>query len=392
MLSKTQTNKEPLTSGVESSNKLKLDEHELRTEMEFFLYKEIKRQQRKNDNMQDIIMRLEKELSEVKKELLALKEEKCNRAPNSTVTKNSEQEYETDEEQLEWDVGWAEVEGKKNKKRKMRTSPVKPTSQAKQQETQIRTQQEKKGKPPPIIINNVNKYEDLYAFIEENRIKAKITVIGKEDIKVNVENEEQYRTLTKALNKGDSTWYTYKNKATRPIKVMAKGIHPSCDPQKIVVDIQKNGLKIMEATNILSRKDRLPLSMFMLTFKNEEEIKKIYEVDNIRGMKVKIEAIHKPKLIPQCKRCQDYGYTQAYCSREPRCVKCAGKHLTKDCRKNAQVAPKCANCNQNHPANYRGCEIAKQKQRERNVINKGRDIDRQKQRQIIQQHRENNAK
>lgn len=46
-------------------------------------------------------------------------------------------------------------------------------------------------------------------------------------------------------------------------------------------------------------------------------------------MLVKIEPIKvKNKNIIQCKRCKSYGHSQAYCWKQARCVKCAGKHLT----------------------------------------------------------------
>lgn len=80
------------------------------------------------------------------------------------------------------------------------------------------------------------------------------------------------------------------------------------------------------------------------------------------GCKVEIHPLKTSKLIPQCKRCQAYGHTQKYCSKEPRCVKCTGKHLTKDCQKPAGEKPKCVHCGEGHPASYRGCTVAKELQ------------------------------
>lgn len=74
----------------------------------------------------------------------------------------------------------------------------------------------------------------------------------------------------------------------------------------------------------------------------------------------------KSMLILQCKRCQEFNHTQKYCQLEPRCVKCAGKHFTKECRQNKSTPPKCVNCDEMHPANYRGCVVAKTPQKRRN--------------------------
>ncbi|KAL1448307.1 hypothetical protein WDU94_003690 [Cyamophila willieti] len=50
----------------------------------------------------------------------------------------------------------------------------------------------------------------------------------------------------------------------------------------------------------------------------------------------------------------------------PRCVKCGKGHLTTQCTKERTVRPTCANCKKDHPANYRGCVIAKEAQIKRN--------------------------
>ena len=101
-------------------------------------------------------------------------------------------------------------------------------------------------------------------------------------------------------------------------------------------------------------------NIFMLTFSHNEDIKKIFEIKIILGIKVEIEAIKSSRLIPQCKRCQSYGHTQKYCRREPRCVKCTERHLTQQCEKPKNSEAKCVLCEEKHPANYRGCKIAKQ--------------------------------
>jgi hypothetical protein len=115
-------------------------------------------------------------------------------------------------------------------------------------------------------------------------------------------------------------------------------------------------------TPILNIKNKYPLAMFMLTFEHGEDIKKIFEMETIQGKRVKIENM-RSKLIPQCRHCQGYGHAQKYCNLQPKCMKCAGDHKTKQCIKGDFRTPKCANCLKNHPANYRGCEIAKKKQK-----------------------------
>ncbi|CAH1111445.1 unnamed protein product [Psylliodes chrysocephalus] len=62
------------------------------------------------------------------------------------------------------------------------------------------------------------------------------------------------------------------------------------------------------------------------------------------------------KQIIQCHNCQKWGHATTNCGRPPRCLKCAGEHLTRTCMKSRETAAKCANCDGEHPANYSKCQ------------------------------------
>jgi hypothetical protein len=87
----------------------------------------------------------------------------------------------------------------------------------------------------------------------------------------------------------------------------------------------------------------------MLTFDRTENVQKIYEISEIRGMKVEDIPCRKTGLLPQCKHCQSWGHTNAYCHKELLCVKCAGKQTTQSCNKPKEAPPKCFNCGGNTP-------------------------------------------
>jgi hypothetical protein len=108
--------------------------------------------------------------------------------------------------------------------------------------------------------------------------------------------------------------------------------------------LSDSGIKIIKADNKLSWKEKVPLNMFMLAFDNSEDIETIYKITHILGCKVEIQPMRGSKLISQCKKCQAFGHTQKFCSKEPRCVKCAGRHLTRECQKLKTQNPKCVNC------------------------------------------------
>jgi len=128
----------------------------------------------------------------------------------------------------------------------------------------------------------------------------------------------------------------------------------------------------IEASIKLKYGSKVPLNMFMLTFSADEDIHKIYEINSILRCNVNILPFRISKLIPQCKKCQDYGHTKNYCSNGPRCVKCTGNYFTHMCTKLENVQPKCVHCKGAHPAHFRGCKKAllKQKFKDKNLRTK----------------------
>lgn len=93
--------------------------------------------------------------------------------------------------------------------------------------------------------------------------------------------------------------------------------------------------------------------MLLATFPKTE--KRIYDQFNLIGLKITIESQKHRTEVSQCHRCQRFGHSQNKCKAQARCVKCAGKHLTAECRKEKSAPAKCANCGEAHTASCRGC-------------------------------------
>lgn len=60
---------------------------------------------------------------------------------------------------------------------------------------------------------------------------------------------------------------------------------------------------------MLKRKNKQHLPWFMLTFKMDEDINRIYKVNIILGMKVVVE--RKSQLILQYRNCQAFGHIKS---------------------------------------------------------------------------------
>jgi len=109
--------------------------------------------------------------------------------------------------------------------------------------------------------------------------------------KINCSNSENYRKAINVLQNNNFSFHTYENKQSRPIRVMAKNLHYSCKPENIVKYLRNDGFKMIMAENKLSRKEKIPLNMFRLTFDNSEDIGKVCKITNILGCKVDIQPI-----------------------------------------------------------------------------------------------------
>lgn len=320
------------------------------------------------EKLEIVVSQLQKQMSDFQKEITQNKE-KCGLQYNRV-------EYTTDEEELTKETEWVVKESRKAKRKKMNitpdTSPTDKASTSKNTTSTTRGAFKKAALPPPIIVSQVKDYDSLKQALTNNNFNFKATMLNNDQIKLNVDDENTYRELTLFLSNGHQ-WHTYEDKHNRPLKVMVRRLHHTCKPESIVDELRNRGFKIVSAVNILKRREKIPLPFFMLTFEQGEDVKKVFGIEHLQGMKVQIEALRKSRIVPQCKRCQNFGHTQRFCRKEPRCVKCADKHETSQCTKNTtQGRTKCVNCGENHPANYRGCEVAKKMQKIKNEAIKGR--------------------
>lgn len=338
----------------------------INSENERLIYKAYSDEKAEREKLERVVQQMHRQIETLQQQLNDFTTKAAAQKASQSDPSNSQHtEYSTDEEELARETEWIRV--KNRKKRKLNTSHSSPQSQ---QETHSDKNPvvKKIPPPPPIIVDNVKNYQIFYDILLEHIPKESFTakMLKGDSVKVNVKEAEHYRVVTKLFLEKSCLWHSYENKQARPIRVVAKGLHSTCQPEKIVEDLKDKGLNILDAVNKLRWKNKEPLNMFMLTFTNDEDIKKIYAIKCILGCKVDIHPMKTSKLVPQCKRCQSYGHTQKYCQKEPRCVKCTGKHLTKDCNKPLEEKPKCVHCGEAHPANYRGCIVAKEMQSMKN--------------------------
>lgn len=303
--------------------------------------------------------------------------------PNTEVDNIISDQFQTDEDELERETNWILQRSKKGKsKLKEMNGPSENTrADSVLIDETSNQQQEIIQKPPPINIVGISNYARIKEILNSAHVQNYSVIALNNNIwKINTSNPDGYKALSATLNEMKAEWYTYENKNERPNKVIIRGLHHTCTKEEIMEDLRHQGFNPIDAVNILKKERNengntysyRQLPLFRVTFHNDDSTDKIYNIETIAQLKVKVEALKaQSKLIPQCKRCQGFNHTKHYCQREARCVKCAGKHATDQCELPKSIAPKCINCQGNHPASYRGCEVAKELQK---IRNKSRSI------------------
>lgn len=145
--------------------------------------------------------------------------------------------------------------------------------------------------------------------------------------------------------------------------MVVKNLHYSTNNKEIEEGIDSHGHHVVIVWNIKNRFKK-PLPMFIVDLKPAPNNSDIYKINFLLQCGVKIEAPNHKRQIPQCTNYQRYGHTKFYCQRSSRCVKCADTHHTSNCaRKDKSKDVKCVLCEGNHPANYKGCTVYKDLQK-----------------------------
>lgn len=223
----------------------------------------------------------------------------------------------------------------------------------------------KEPRPPPIFVDRVGNIQPLIDLLNEHaKDNYLIKVLRNDQVKIQPKSGEHYKNIVNQLELKGTEFHTYKPKQDRTYKVVLKNIHPSTDTDDIKQALGELGHTATNIWNIKARSTNKPLPIFFIELQPCSNNKDIYNLKYLLHCQVKIEEQIPKRVIPQCANCQQYGHTKTYCRRQPKCIKCAGEHMSVDCpRKTRSNDVKCILCEGNHPANYKGCTVYKELQK-----------------------------
>lgn len=221
---------------------------------------------------------------------------------------------------------------------------------------EMETDKEVRIKIPPIYLKESLNYKQVIEDINKIAKQDYTTINTNNSIKINLSDIDDFRTLTKYYSSNKIAYYTYQNPNDKPLSVVIKNTPISLTTDEVTEDLKKSNptLPILKVTR-LTNKDKLPIPICAIELQNNDAAKEIFKISKLDRAIITVEERYKPRGTPQCHRCQKYGHTKNYCNFSPICLKCAGKHYYTECKKDGSTPPTCANCGENHPANFRGC-------------------------------------
>ena len=208
-----------------------------------------------------------------------------------------------------------------------------------------------------------------------------IKIGGPNLLRFHCESADFYRSLIRFFNSKNIQYHTYQPRTERSIRIVIRGIHFSTPIERIKDELTKLEFSVRSVyLPVFKNKTGTGLFSPNLHFielePNGTNNSKIFDIATLCQYSVRVEWRKRAGSLVQCRRCQKYNHTGNYCHREPVCVKCGLKHLTKDCQKSNMIPAKCGNCSGNHTANFGGCpyllkllnsKLQSQKQRQRQI-------------------------
>ncbi|GFY31966.1 nucleic-acid-binding protein from transposon X-element [Trichonephila clavipes] len=213
----------------------------------------------------------------------------------------------------------------------------------------------KKHHVPPITIDNVSNQAGLLKHLQDlTKLKLEAKLIGSK-LRIFPQTAYAYHLIRKYVEENSLESYTYILPEEKKLRLVIRGLPTDMSPIEIIGSLAGKNITVNECHIMTSKKTGKDMPLFLISMDKSEENKAAYHVTEIGYMKVKIEPLRPKYGPPQCFRCQGFFHSSRFCTRSPRCVKCAGNHLAKECTKPIDQKPKCCLCEGEHPASFLGC-------------------------------------
>ncbi|GFW76893.1 nucleic-acid-binding protein from transposon X-element [Trichonephila clavipes] len=212
----------------------------------------------------------------------------------------------------------------------------------------------KKPRIPPFFVFPKGDWRQLVALAKLVAPSFQSQMSGR-FLKVTVGDEVEYRNLSHWLEQSGVEFKSFMLKQDRPVKVVIRGLPSNTEPEDIKTEIEAEGFKVAKISQMKNYRTKAHMPLFYLQIENGADAPKIFNFTELFGTRIEVKPFDRGNKINQCWRCQGWFYSSEVCHLPPRCVRCAGPHLAKDCTRSFDEPMKCANCSGEHAANCSRC-------------------------------------
>lgn len=218
-----------------------------------------------------------------------------------------------------------------------------------------------KVKPPPIKVQAV--FKDPKEAMESMKTGAKEEItfhIRPSGIDIYTQCEEDFTSIKQKLAESKTPFFTYTTKGDRPVRIVLKGVHSSFTPLEIKEELIAKNVPVTEVYPMY-KKGKVPIDMFLVHLSKNAKVNEIKNnVKYMLNQVIRWTPYEKKNIGTQCRKCQSFGHAATNCGMLYRCVKCTHKHDPNECPLDDNSPPKCVNCNENHTANSKNCNVYKE--------------------------------
>lgn len=254
-----------------------------------------------------------------------------------------------------------------DKKRKVSANSVKSNNQnsallsASSKASSSKSVNTKSKRIPPIVLPD-SSVEDTFKILKTLEIvefRLQKISLG---TKILFETTENYNKTKQFCKENGRQFYTFDLPDNKTTKIVVYGVG-FLSSDDIACDLKEKNCSPLHIS-VLTPKINPQNRLFVLTFrKNSDEFVKFKEQRDICKIVFKWKHyVRKNSAVSQCHNCQMMGHGSKNCNCDPKCVRCGDPHKSTDCprkdpdtKKIQQAEVKCANCQQNHTANYSQC-------------------------------------
>ncbi|KAK9717104.1 zinc finger associated protein [Popillia japonica] len=210
-----------------------------------------------------------------------------------------------------------------------------------------------KDRIPPIVLRDKSKWAGVSTELKRRGLQFLRAQNIADGIRIFPATEADYRSITKFFSNDAIPYHTYQLPSEKLLNVVFRGVPVEISEEELYDGLRERGFSPDCVVRMRSSRNRAPMPLVLV--KISKDYKNIYHLKEVVSLDITVETLNSRPTVGQSFRCQRFGHAQSRCTAPKKCVACAGDHESPACPRPKQDPATCANCGEQHPANYRGC-------------------------------------